>query len=100
MYNADGNGKRAKKVILNGDITYYTNEYFEVVNGEETKYIFNGNRRIAKITTGSSHFYHKDHPGNSSVMNDYPDGLTVATTEYLSFGHERYHAGADVTQFF
>jgi len=95
----DGNGKRAKKVILNGDITYYIGEHFEVVNGEETKYIFAGNQRIAKITTGNSYFYHKDHLGSSSVMNDYPDGFNVETTDYLPFGHERDHTGADVTQF-
>ena len=99
MYNADGNGKRTKKVILNGDITYYIGEHFEVVNGEETKYIFTGNHRIPKITIGNRHFYHKDHLGNSPVIIDYPDRFAVATTEYFSFGHERDHTGAGVTQF-
>ena len=32
-------------------------------------------------------------------MTDYPDGLTVETTEYLPFGHERDHTGADVTDY-
>ena len=75
------NGTRAKKALSTGDTTYYIGDHFEVANGEETKYIFAGNQRIAKVTTGNSYFYHKDHLGSSSVMTDYPDGLTGETTD-------------------
>jgi len=94
----DGNGTRAKKSLSTGD-TYYIGDHFEVVNGEETKYIFAGNLRIAKITTGNSYFYHKDHLGSSSVMTDFPAGATIETTEYLPFGHERDHSGTEVTDY-
>ena len=98
-FNYDGNGTRAKKALSTGDTTYYIGDHFEVANGEEVKYIFAGNQRIAKITTGNSYFYHKDHLGSSSVMTDYPAGATVETTAYLPFGHDRDHTGADVTDY-
>lgn len=98
-FTYDGNGTREKKALSNGDATYYIGNHFEVANGVETKYIFAGNQRIAKVTTGNSYFFHKDHLGSSSVMTDYPNGATVETTEYLPFGHERDHTGADVTNY-
>ncbi len=36
----DGSGARAKKADSTGNTTYYIGDHFEVVNGEEVKYIF------------------------------------------------------------
>ncbi len=98
-FTYDGNGTRAKKALSTGDTTYYIGNHFEVANGEETKYIFAGNQRIAKVTDTATFYFHKDHLGSSSVMTDYPAGATVETTEYLPFGHERDHTGSDVTDY-
>ena len=98
-FTYDGNGTRAIKALSNGDTTYYIGDHFEVANGVETKYIFAGNQRIAKVTDAATYYFHKDHLGSSSVMTDYPDGFTVETTEYLPFGHERNHTGAVVTDY-
>jgi YD repeat-containing protein len=63
----DGEGTRVKKAVSGGATTYYIGGHFEVVNGVETKYIFAGNLRIAKVTSSAKSFFHKDHLGSSTV---------------------------------
>ena len=94
----DGNGARAKKSDSNGNTTYYIGDHFEVANGEEVKYIFAGNQRIAKITASDSNYFHKDHLGSSTVMTD-ETGTQVEASEYIPFGNLRDHTGIEVTDY-
>jgi RHS repeat-associated protein len=95
----DGRNTRVKKAVQGGGTIYYIGDHFEVVNGVETKYIFGGNLRIAKVTSINRHFHHKDHLGSSTVMTDYPGGAVSETAEYLPFGLLRYQTGTEVTYY-
>jgi len=94
----DGEGTRAKKVVTGGSTTYYIGEHYEVKDGAATKYIFAGNRRIAKVTATDKYFYHKDHLGSSTVMTD-KDASEIEYSDYLPFGHQREHTGTSVTDY-
>ena len=97
IFTYDGEGRRAKKV-RGASSTLYIGEHYEVINGTATKYIFAGNLRIAKVSTGGTLYFHKDHLGSSTVMTD--DGTGSAeTTEYMPFSSMRDHTGADLTAY-
>ncbi len=95
----DGEGTRAKKAVQGGGTTYYIGGHFEVANGIETKYIFAGNLRIAKVTSTNRYFYHKDHLGSSTAMTYYLNGAAAETAEYLPFGLLRHQTGTEVTYY-
>jgi len=96
-FKYDADAKRAKKIVPGG-ATYYINDKFEVQNGVETKYIFAGNLRIAKVKGSVLHYFHKDHLGSSTAMSD-ANGVKVECSEYLTFGHEREHTGTTVSDY-
>ena len=95
----DGDGTRVKKVVSGGSTTYYIGGHFEVANGIETKYIFGENLRIAKVTSSTKYFFHKNHLGSSTVMTDYPNGLEIESAEYLPIGLTRKQTGTEVTYY-
>jgi RHS repeat-associated protein len=82
----DGESKRAKKTGLGGTTYYFSNE-FEIIDNVETKYIFAGNLRIAKVTDVPVYF-HKDHLGSSTAMTD-GSGSVSDTAMYMPFGGKR-----------
>jgi RHS repeat-associated protein len=92
----DGEQKRVKKVGPSGT-TYYIGEHFEIIDGQATKYIFAGNKRIAKVGSGT-YYYHQDHLGSASVISD-KNGAKVETSDYLPYGGKRAHAGTHVTSY-
>jgi len=97
----DGEGARAKKSVPGGSTTYYIGGHYEVKNGEGVKYIFAGDRRIARRTAGNLyalHYYHKDHLGSTTVITDRLGGKLEAS-DYLPFGHQREHAGTSVANY-
>jgi len=94
----DGDGKRAKKSVSDGSITYYLGDHLEIIDDEMTKYIFSGDMRLAKVTQSGVTYYHKDHLQSSTAMTD-ENGTQVEATEYMPFGSERGHAGTDVTNY-
>jgi len=94
----DGLGNRVMKYASGGGITYYIGDHFEVKGDVETKYIFAGNLRVAKVTPSGPNYYHKDHLSSSSaVTND--NGDVIEMTEYQPFGDERDHAGEVVSDY-
>ena len=94
----DGEGARAKKVVSGGSTTYYIGDHYEVKDGAAVKYIFAGNRRIAKVMATDRYFYHKDHLGSSTVMTD-KEAVEIEYSDYLPFGHQREHTGTSVTDY-
>ena len=44
--------------------------FFEIKDGDATKYIFAGSLRVAQVTDEDMHYFHKDHLGSSSVMTN------------------------------
>lgn len=82
----DGESKRAKKTGPGGTTYYFSNE-FEIIDNVETKYIFAGNLRIAKITD-SPVYFHKDHLGSSTAMTD-GNGSVSDTAMYMPYGGKR-----------
>ena len=98
----DASGKRAKKSVGGASDTYYVNELFQIKDTggarENTSYIFAGNLRVAMLKDGTPYYFHKDHLGSSSVLSD-DTGEPVETTAYLPYGHERSHAGADISDY-
>lgn len=94
----DPTGKRTKKSVYSGSTTYYVNQYFEEKNGGGIKYIFAGNLRIAKVSSSSMYFFHKDHLGSSVGMSN-ASGTKAESTDYMPFGEERDHSGSTVTDY-
>ena len=76
----------------------YIGDHFEVKDGAETKYIFAGNLRVAKVEATDTHYFHKDHLGSSTVMTD-AYGDEIETTEYMPFGSMRDHTGTEVSNY-
>jgi len=96
----DGNGARAKKVA-GGITTYYVSNNYEIKNGVATKYIFAGNMRVASVegtNINNSKIFHKDHLGSSTAITD-NTGADTETTEYMPFGVQRSHSGANVSDY-
>ncbi len=94
----DGDGKRAKKIVLGGSVTYYIGGHFEIKAGVITKHIFSGDTRIASIVGSSVYYFHKDHLGSSTAVTD-ANAVVVETTEHSPFGAIREHTGSDVTNY-
>jgi len=94
----DGAGARAKKTVSGGSTTYYISGNYEIKDGVATRYIFAGNRRIAKRTANEIYYYHKDHLGSSTVMTD-ENAEQVEYSDYLPFGGKREHTGAEVSNY-
>jgi len=96
----DGNGARAKKVA-GGITTYYVSNNYEIKNGVATKYIFAGNMRVASIegtNINNSKIFHKDHLGSTTAITD-STGADTETTEYMPFGVQRSHSGANASDY-
>ncbi|MEW6110413.1 MAG: RHS repeat-associated core domain-containing protein, partial [Nitrospirota bacterium] len=87
----------AKKAGPSGT-TYYIGDHFEVTNGEQIKYVFAGNLRIAKVSPSYTYYFHKDHLGSSSAMTDYL-GNIVEATNYMPFGEQREHTGTNISNY-
>lgn len=83
-FTYDGDNVRAKKVSPDGT-TLYFGDHYEVIEGNPTQYIFAGNIRVAMIDGSGTHYYHKDHLGNTSIMTD-SEGSDEGTTDYMPFG--------------
>ncbi len=94
----DGEGNRAKKTG-NNSTTYYIGEHYEITDTGNTKYIFAGNLRLAKISAGGTFYFHKDHLNSSTVMSDETGIGSVETTEYMPFGSMRDHSGTSITNY-
>ncbi len=94
-YVYGGDGIRAKKVIQSGSTTYYIGAHFEIKDGVATKYIFAGSLRVAKITASTTHYFHKDQLGSSTVMTD-AGGVARENTDYMPFGGQRDHSGDNI----
>ncbi len=101
-FTYDHEDRRVKKSIADGPATFYIGEHFQVKaeagTAESTNYIFAGTLRIAKITDGTTLYFHKDHLGSSSVLTDI-SGLPVEQTAYLPYGHERSRTGSDLSDY-
>ncbi len=97
-FTYDGEGKRAKKV-RGASSTLYIGDHYEIINGVATKYIFAGNLRIARVETGNTFYFHKDHLGSSTVMTDSNGISWEERTEYMPFGAMRIHEGADLSAY-
>jgi RHS repeat-associated protein len=96
-YSYDGMGTRVKK-SLGAINTYYIGDHFEVKGGETIKYIFAGNLRVAQVKGGVRSFFHKDHLGSSTVMTN-ANGAKIESTEYMPFGSQRSHWGANTSDY-
>ena len=94
----DGNGRRVVKRTHGTQLTFYVSGHFEVRDGAETKYIFAGSMRIAKVTAAGPHFFHKDHLGSSTLVTDYAEGKAVESADFLPFGVQRSHSGANIAK--
>lgn len=98
-FSYDGNSQRAKKLVQSGSTTWYISDDYEIIDNVNTKYIFVGTLRAAKVTPAETHFFHKDHLNSSSVITTHPTGDTAETTTYLPFGFTREHTGDEISDY-
>jgi RHS repeat-associated protein len=94
----DGQGRRVVKRAHGTRLTFYVGGHFEVREGVETKYIFAGSLRIARVGPSGPHFFHKDHLGSSTLVTDHASGAAVETADFLPFGMQRSHSGANIAR--
>lgn len=101
-FTYDHEDRRVKKSIADGPATFYIGEHFQVKadtnTSESTSYIFAGTLRVAKITDGTTLYFHKDHLDSSSVLTD-ASGSPMEQTAYLPYGHERSRTGSDLSDY-
>jgi RHS repeat-associated protein len=69
-----------------------------VIDGEETKYIFGNDLRLAKVTPNGTNYYHKDHLNSSVVITD-ANGIKIEASENYPYGLEREQEGAEVSDY-
>lgn len=93
----DAEGRRVVKTCP-GRTTYYVNQYFEIENGVETKYILAGRCRIAKKVASAVYCYHPDHLGSARVMTDQNES-EVHRSGYAPFGQARGQIGEAVSNY-
>ena len=93
-----GEVTRAKKTTT-GSTTYYIGEHYEITDTGNTKYIFAGNLRLAKISQEGIFYFHKDHLNSSTVVSNETGIGSVETTEYMPFGSMRDHSGISASNY-
>ncbi len=94
----DAEGKRVKKTH-GGNVTYYIGNYYEVINGVQTSYIFAGNTRVAMINNTGVYYYQKDHLGSTNIVTDSTGIPEGSETQFLPFGLERNSDGQAVSNY-
>ena len=60
--------------------------HFEVNEGVETRYVFAGGMRIAKLSAKTGQLFHTDHLGSVVVVTDLENGETLETADYQPYG--------------
>lgn len=104
-FEYDHRGERISKGIAgSGSRTYYVGDLFEVTSSgsgvRETRYVFAGTTRVARVSGGVATYYHPDHLG-STVATSNGDGALTWSGAYSPFGVIRRQDGvADVTHLF
>ncbi|MCA9467789.1 MAG: RHS repeat-associated core domain-containing protein, partial [Nitrospira sp.] len=98
-YVYDFRGQRVIKKVQSGgakENVYYVSKEYEIREGNPVKFIFDGDRRVARIDQNSPSkasmekllFYHPDHLGSASVKTN-STGKEVARTEFYPYGRPR-----------
>ena len=88
----DGDGGRVKKTV-GATTTRYISKLYECdTTGTSTscsRFIFVGNTRVATVASnGTTHFWHQDHLGSSTVITD-STGARVQALAYYPYGDLR-----------
>jgi RHS repeat-associated protein len=83
----DGDGRRVRKQT-GSDSVIYVDETYEIRNGQPVKYVFAGDRRVARIRGSEVHYFHKDHLGSSTLVTN-AAGVLLESTTYEAYGLQR-----------
>ena len=100
-YTYDGNNLRVKKVSGSTTTVYLfsgSKVIAEYVNGAlptapTREYIYSGGALLAKIESGATKYYHRDHLSNRLVTDS--SGNTLAQLGHFPFGESWYNASSD-----
>ena len=101
-YVYDYAGRRIIKRIINGSDqqrappvkTHYVSKYFEVVDGEVLRYVFDRNTRLSVASQGSIiQFYHHDIVGSTDALSDASANL-VQSNAFMPFGEPRIQSSS------
>ena len=93
----DGDGKRVQSTI-NGVVTRFVGNFYEVSAGVVSKYYFLGGVRVA-FRRGSSLYYPLgDHLGSTAVTTN-TSGVKVSELRYKPFGETRFENGTTPTEY-
>ena len=90
----DYKGMRVVKDSLSSK-TIYIGNLVEIKDGEYTKLIFAGGRRIASKSNSGTYYYHPDHLGGLNVVTNNM-GENVQTVLYHPFGEQRVNTGQEI----
>jgi len=117
-YRYDSEGRRTHQAVQQGPTmttTLYLSQYAEVRGDEFVRYIFDGEQRIAQVTSpfdpeqllsgfaalqknsvpaGETHWYLTDHLGGTNLLLD-EQGSVVSEVAYYPFGLSRYERDAN-----
>lgn len=90
-FTYDGTGTRVMKSSPSGN-TVYVDKLNELVNGVRAKYIFAGDKRVARKEADLVLYYHPDHLGSTSFVTD-ATGAIAEEISYLPFGETKQDSG-------
>jgi RHS repeat-associated protein len=94
---AAGDGARVKSTI-NGTMTTFVGNHYEVSGSAVTKYYYAGSNRVAMRTNGTLNYLLTDHLGSTSITTD-GSGNKVAELRYKAWGETRYSSGTTPTKY-
>jgi RHS repeat-associated protein len=91
VFTYDGDGMLVKREVVGGETTVYVGQHYErnVTTGQDTKYYYFGDQRVAMQQGGAVSFIHTDHLGSTSVMSDQAGNAVGETIRYFPYGTTR-----------
>jgi YD repeat-containing protein len=94
-FTYDGDGNRVKFPI-NGTITTFVGNYYEVSGSTVTKYYFAGASRVAMSVNGTMSYLLSDQLGSTSITTN-AAGTKIAELRYKAWGEVRCQNGTTLT---
>jgi RHS repeat-associated protein len=84
---------------VNGVVTVYVGEHYEVQGGTIRKYYYAGTQRVAMRESGTLYWLLTDHLGSTAITANGASGAKVAEVRYKAWGEDRYTSGTTPTTY-
>jgi RHS repeat-associated protein len=86
------------KSTINGVVTTFVGNHYEVSTGKLSKYYFLGGARVAMRQAGLIYYPLTDHLGSTTLTTD-GSGAVVSELRYTAWGKTRFTSGSTLTKY-